>query len=55
MRTYNRVALISDHRFMVAVCGRPSGLPGGVSYFGLADPRIAATHHLQVMLSAPTF
>jgi hypothetical protein len=37
---------------MAALCGRPSGLPG--SWFpGLADPRIAATHHLQVMLVAP--
>ncbi|CAI8728701.1 hypothetical protein EMIT0P253_140053 [Pseudomonas sp. IT-P253] len=25
--TYNRVAFISVHRFMVAVCGRSSGLP----------------------------
>lgn len=53
-RTYNRVALSSDHRFMVAVCGRPLGLPRCLT-LGLAGLHIAATHHLQVMLVAPTF
>lgn len=37
---------------MAALCGRSSDLPG--SWFpGLADPHIAATHHLQVMRVAP--
>lgn len=39
---------------MAALCGRSSDLPG--SWFpGLADPHLAATYHLQVMLVAVSF